>query len=1036
MLIAVLLANLAAWLLAALAVTVYEQWTFGSSAARSLSQKAHLLSFNLTAALAFDDRQAATDILSTLRDTPTVARSCLYDVSGRLFAKFSHDGANRCPDEVTAAGNHIAGNIQVVEPITFQSKPLGSLLLEENLPSLASRLPQYGLALLVVLLALGTGFLLLSGMLQRILFTPIERLAQVARSVAVNNELDARAEVTTTDEIGQLAQTLNQMLEAVQDRQRQINSSRNLLQSIIDNTPAAIYAQDLDGHYLLANRRIAEIYRTTPQALVGRTAGDFSDLYSDNALMTDAREVLGAGSPVIREESMIIDGSSHTFLMMRFPLRNETGTINAVAGIATDISDRKRAEDELHRYRLNLEELVAKRTEELAAAKEAAEAATQAKSTFLANMSHEIRTPMNAIVGLTHLMRRANRDPEDQRKLLKITEAGHHLLSIINDILDISKIESGKIILEETNFQIDDLLIDKVFNLISEKSQEKGLEVIFDIDPVLSQPLRGDPLRFAQLVLNYASNALKFTETGYIVLRARVLEETPTSVFIRFEVQDTGVGLTPEQCTTLFESFQQADSSTSRRYGGTGLGLVINRHLAKLMNGEVGVTSTPGVGSTFWFTAHLGKDLNPPARKANGRLSGRRVLVADDLSEARDVLTSMLEHLGMRVATAVDGEDALAAVVAADHNNDPFDILLIDWHMPHINGMDVARRIPGLDLSRPPRFLMVTAFDEPNLREEARTVGFDAVLAKPVTQSTLLDSLRQLMEGVVREENVAAQDLVAERALRNEHGGRRILLAEDNLVNREVALELLHDVGLDVDVAENGLVAVKMAAAKTYDLILMDMQMPEMDGLDATAAIRKLPGYATVPIIAMTANAFGEDRAACIAAGMNDHIAKPAAPETLFVTLLHWLSSAKAVESAPAVPPVTPESRSARDDQTVSLNPLPSFDAKQVARHLERGAATFQRLLRLASQEHKEDGARLSEARQRGDLNALFKIAHTIKGTAAAIGASRLSAAALQAEADWRYGRDVEQDQFDALLDCLSQTLAEIEAYLSKQAPQ
>ncbi len=418
---------------------------------------------------------------------------------------------------------------------------------------------------------------------------------------------------------------------------------------------------------------------------------------------------------------------------MRFPLRDTAGAITAVGGIATDITERKQAETELDLHRHKLEQLVVQRTSELAAAKDAAEAATQAKSAFLANMSHEIRTPMNAIVGLTYLLRRSNRDPDQQEKLRKISDAAQHLLSVINDILDISKIESGKLTLEEADFQLDSVLTDQVFSLISDRAQAKGLEIIFDIDPRLSQPLRGDPMRFAQLILNYASNAVKFTERGTIILRARVEEESDIDLRLRFEVQDTGVGLAPEQLSRLFETFQQADSSTTRKYGGTGLGLVINRHLAAMMDGEVGATSRSGIGSTFWFTARVGKSSDRVVRKFSRQLQGSKALVADDSGDAREVISSMLANFGLRVATADGGRAAVAAVMAADMQGDPFDLLIIDWHMPNIDGIEAARQIKELNLSKPPTYLMVTAFDEPSLRDEAARLGFSSVLIKPVT---------------------------------------------------------------------------------------------------------------------------------------------------------------------------------------------------------------------------------------------------------------------------------------------------------------
>jgi CheY-like chemotaxis protein len=682
-------------------------------------------------------------------------------------------------------------------------------------------------------------------------------------------------------------------------------------------------------------------------------------------------------------------------------------------------------------HRHNLERQVAERTSELASAKEAAEAATQAKSAFLANMSHEIRTPMNAIVGLTYLLRRSSRGPDEQEKLGKISDAAQHLLSIINDILDISKIESGKLILEETDFDLDSLLVERVFNLVSERAQAKGLEIIFDIDPVVPQSLRGDPMRFSQLILNYTSNAIKFTERGSIILRARVLERSGTSVLIRFEVQDTGLGVDPTQLSRLFESFQQSDSSTTRKFGGTGLGLAINRHLATLMGGEVGATSQLGHGSMFWFTARLQESEVRVTRKISTQLRGSRALVADDSSDARAVISNILVNLGLRVSTAAGGEAAVAAIETADGQGDPFDVLIIDWRMPDLDGMETARRVTELNLSRPPTYVMVSAFDDPDLKTRATQLGFSSVLAKPVTASTLHDSLSAMVEGRAQHRPSSTEASTAERALRQEHRGKRLLLADDNSVNREMTLELLRGVGLRVDIATNGVEAVKMAMRQEYDLVLMDMQMPEMDGLEATRTIRALPAWDRTPIIAMTANAFGEDRSACLAAGMNDHLGKPAAPGDLFALLLNWLSRPGTPAASSAGPDKPDKSPEPNANQHIEQDALPSVDVPRLLAQVKQDTAFFRHLLRVAATEHRDDAAHLIDSAARGDFNTAFKIAHHIKGTAGEIEATTLFARASSAEALWRRGELVDTPQLEALTGSLTELLREIDRFLA-----
>jgi two-component system, sensor histidine kinase and response regulator len=1034
LLLAVLLTSVAAWVLAAFAIVAYDQWTFGDREAQVLTQQARLLSLNLAAALLFADKEAANEIVATLRNLPEMRAACVYDTAGNLFVGLARDEGAPCAAKVPTgrpAFTIAAGEARLVQPVMSRGQRVGSLEIVAAVMSLTNRLPQYGLALSMVVLALGFGFLLLRRVLQRMLLDPIVALVGVARTVAAKGELRARANIDTQDEIGELARSFDRMLDTVEEREQQLNASRNLLQSVIDNTPALIYAKDLVGRYLIVNRAYAATLDRTPDAIVGKTVADLFAPDAAARMRAGDRAVIANGAPTTREELVAQGGRECTYLAASFPLRDDAGRIGGVAGIATDITERKQAEIELNLHRHNLERLVAERTRELAAAKEAAEAATQAKSAFLANMSHEIRTPMNAIVGLTYLLRRTRHDADEEEKLRKIADAAQHLLSIINDILDISKIESGKLALEEADFDLDSLLMDRVFNLVSGRAQEKGLEVVFDIDPAVPQSLRGDPMRFAQLILNYTSNAVKFTERGTIVLRARLVEESRRDILLRFEVQDTGLGIDPTEIPRLFESFQQSDSSTTRKYGGTGLGLAINRHLAALMGGEVGAESRPGSGSTFWFTARLNKSADAVVRRVSTQLRGARVLVADDSRDAREVLSGILGNLGLRVAAAESGAAAVAAVRAAEGQGDPFDVLVIDWHMPEMDGMEAARQIAGLALTRRPTFIMVTAFDEPGLKDEARQLGFGSVLAKPVTASTLHDALSGLAEGSARPPAAATDASTAERALRRGYRGKRLLLAEDNLVNREVTLELLRDVGFVVDIATNGVEAVALARRHDYDLVLMDMQMPEMDGLEATRTIRALPRGAGVPIIAMTANAFGEDRAACLAAGMNDHLGKPAPPEDLFAMLLHWLETREDAAPSPAdAAPSTDEAGPAAD-RPGTAKTLASVDVPKLLAQVHHNKGFFRRLLQLAATEHRDDAARLCDSAARGDFAAASRIAHQVKGTAGQIAAASLFTHASAAEALWRRGEPVDAARLAALTGALNDLLAEIDVYLT-----
>ena len=523
----------------------------------------------------------------------------------------------------------------------------------------------------------------------------------------------------------------------------------------------------------------------------------------------------------------------------------------------------------------------------MALARDRAEDATRAKSAFLANMSHEIRTPMNAIIGLTHLMSRDTQDTLERERLDKIADAARHLLQVINDILDLSKIEAGKMTLEDTEFSLDGMLAG-VFEMVNERARGKGLELVLDTDHLPAR-LRGDPTRLAQALINLLANAVKFTRSGWVRLRGQLLREERDMFQVRFEVQDTGEGVAASRQAALFNAFEQGDTSTTRRHGGTGLGLALVRHLARLMGGEVGMESKPGQGSTFWFTAWLGRAEQAGDRAVPVSLQGLRALLVDDLPEALQALADRLQLLGLQVDAQPSGAAALQRVTSEIHAGRAFDVLLIDWRMAPMDGIETLQRLRSLLGAGTPPAILATAFDETAMWHQARIAQVDAVLVKPITASALHDTLSRLLRkqvGLLL--SVPLPIGQAEADLQRHHAGQRVLLAEDNPVNQEVGRELLRRAGLVVDTADNGRRAVELALTRGYDLVLMDMQMPELDGLAATREIRARAGQG-LPIIAMTANAFGEDRQACLDAGMNDHVAKPVRPDHLYATLRRWL---------------------------------------------------------------------------------------------------------------------------------------------------
>ena len=677
------------------------------------------------------------------------------------------------------------------------------------------------------------------------------------------------------------------LLAAVRLAQRE-----RAFQGILDQSADGVFIIGSDYRCVYANRQAG--------ALVGRTPGDLVGMLLWQLVPPERLDEVRAGVEKIRAERHL----RSDLVLLRKNGSRVPVELNAIVlpdgnllGSCRDMTEQKRVALELEAHRHHLEDMVAERTRDLEEARLHAVTATRTKSQFLANMSHEIRTPINAIIGLTHRLRKTHPTPEQGERLAKVAASADHLLAIINDILDFSKIEAGKLQVERTRFE-PRALVDRVCTMIVERAQAKGLELVVDCED-LPHAVEGDPTRIAQALLNYLSNAVKFTEAGSVILRASVLEQDDRSVLARFEVQDNGIGISAEHMQRLFEPFEQADSSTTRRFGGTGLGLVVTRSLARLMGGDAGASSTLGVGSTFWLTLRLGVVSHEVLAPGAKHFAGKRVLVADDLPITRSVLERLITGMEMECEAVGTGLAAVAAYHAARSAGRDFDYALLDFHMPDIDGIETFQLIREAAGAASPAGFLVTASGDESLGLRAGKAGMAGVLLKPLSTRTLAQALDAGPPSAAVLTERAANPAGAEERLRARGPGTRILLAEDDPINQEVAVELLADVGLTVDIACDGEEAVVLAAGNPYDLVLMDMQMPHVDGLEATRRIRDLPGWAHTPVVAMTANAFPEDKAACMAAGMSDFVSKPVDPDALYIVLAKWLAPAPAPETTP-----------------------------------------------------------------------------------------------------------------------------------------
>ena len=838
---------------------------------------------------------------------------------------------------------------------------------------------------------------LLSG---RKIAAPVLCMGRWARAIG-RGELHARLDIQRKDEVGILAADLNEMALNLSRNQVRLQELAAKYRNIFDNAAEGFFQGFPEGRIVTANPAMSRILGYDDSEQLVREIDNF--LVQICAEPEDRRRFL---------DSIEADGRVDA-LRMPFLRRDETRVwveISAhkppqsndsplVEGMVVDITQRMEREQADRERR-------------------AAEAASKAKSEFLANMSHEIRTPLNAVTGLADLLGRTELGERQREYLRKIKISSQSLLAVINDILDFSKIEAGRLELEETDFSLYEVLAN-LSEIFAFKANEKDIEFVVSIAEKTPCGLRGDPVRLGQVLINLVGNAVKFTSRGEVVVRVGQAAEQPLDgrVSIEFSVTDSGIGIDPARLATVFESFTQADNSTTRQYGGTGLGLAICRQLVALMDGEIHAGSTPGKGSCFSFTALFTPQ--PPERQISLRppkdLRGLSVLVVDDNKTARDILISFFHSFQMAAQPASSGEEALDIIERTDS---PFDLILLDWKMPGLNGIETARRIKR-NGSAAPIICMISAYGREDLLQQSDKTLLDAFLRKPVNPSLLFDTIMGLFG---RKAETAGESLLpADSSMPTipaHLSGARVLLVEDNEINQEVAREWLESAGMLVTAAGNGRVALETLERECPDIVLMDIQMPELDGVETTRRLRAQERFKDLPIIAMTAHALKGDRELCLEAGMNDYVTKPIDPCILFAALGHWTPKTERPQMRAPAPVIV-----VREPEESLPAALPGISIVDGLFRVNQNRRLYLRLLRSFARDFAGTSKELVGCLERGMHDDAGRLAHSVKGVAGNLGAKELSVRAAAAEHLLATGT---AEQSSAVLLDFIQTLEEV----------
>ena len=799
------------------------------------------------------------------------------------------------------------------------------------------------------------------------------------------------------------------IFEDITERRRllhELTEHAKFQETLVDAIPTPIFYKDADARFLVINKAFEDIFAVKRKNVIGRTEAEL-EIHSEAdrvKFLKEDFEVITKQSNVSKKRDITFaDGEIHHTIYWLRGFKKADGSLGGVVGTIIDNTEQQDAQ-------------VA-----TILAKELAEETSRMKSDFLANMSHEIRTPMNAIIGMSHLMLKTTLNPKQYDYQLKVQQSGQHLLAVINDILDFSKIEAGELKIESTQINLDKI-IGNVFNLVAFKAKEKGLSLLVEIDDNTPNQVIGDGLRISQILINYVNNAVKFTSQGEIKIIVNTIAEQDDDITLKFAVQDTGIGISEKAKSKLFASFQQADTSTTRKFGGTGLGLAICKNLAVLMGGSVGVESVSGEGSTFWLELKLKKASLQLAQSIDisSQLSGLRVLVVDDNEVSRQVLADLLSDLSLRVETAATGEEAVNMTRDAANAETPYQMIFIDWHMPDMDGFEVTNKIRSLGLVNEAKVVLVTAFGRQDVLNNAAKLGIQSVLIKPINPILLHDTIMHLLE--IETDVSQTQSEATEKSVLTDLSllaGYHVLVVEDNDLNQEVAVELLNYANITSDVANHGQEALDLLKENRYDIVLMDMQMPVMDGVTASMEIRKQTQFTTLPIVAMTANVLKEDREKCIAAGMNDFIPKPIEPDNLWAMLFKWIkpNGHRKIPEKDFTEPVQPLlTRLTLDANRKVPETIEGLDVRAGLKRVLGKEDLYLSMLNKFLSGQKNVISEMQQSLAAKDWLTLERTAHTLKGLAANIGAQHIADKASLVESSAKQNNEEDVNSYLASL--------------------